>query len=106
MVMNMKKYQLTDEIMQYNGHILRRIRALRDFGIVKAGALGGWVEHERNLSQNGNCWVFDNACVYGEACVLENAQIFDEARVHGRANISENAQVYCSAHVTDYVYIL
>ncbi len=36
------KYELTDEITEVDGYIiLDRIRALRDFGDVKAGDLGG-----------------------------------------------------------------
>lgn len=76
------KYELTDET---NGSGLRRIRALRDiprYG-VKEGDLGGWVESEGNLTQEGDCWVFDNAqvCgnaqVFGNAMVCGNAQVFD-----------------------------
>ena len=46
-----------------------RIRALRDFGYVKTGDIGGFVESERNLSQDGDCWVSGNAQVYGNARV-------------------------------------
>ena len=46
-----KKYELTDETMEWEGHTLHRIKALRDFNDVKAGDLGGWVESEDNLSQ-------------------------------------------------------
>ena len=58
----MKRYELTDI---RNGK-LRRIRALRDIPRynVKAGDLGGWVESEKNLSQEGDCWVGGNARVY------------------------------------------
>lgn len=40
----MNKYELTSETSQYAGHILYRIKALKDFGSVKAGELGGWIE--------------------------------------------------------------
>ncbi len=39
-----KKYQLTDETQNYYGKTLYRIQALKDFGDVKAGDKGGWVE--------------------------------------------------------------
>jgi len=82
----MKKYKLTDETKIVNGTTLRRIEALRDFGIVKSGDLGGWfaesdifcVESENNLSQDGNCWVFDNACVF------DDARVSGSARRHSR----------------------
>lgn len=57
----MKKYELTNKTIP--GTNLRRIRALRDFGDVKAGDLGGFVESEKNLSHGGCCWVFGNARV-------------------------------------------
>lgn len=42
----MKKYELTTETLRYAGHTLHRIKALRDFGVFKAGELGGWIESE------------------------------------------------------------
>ena len=63
----MKKYELTDETIDVSGTTLHRIKALKDFGNVKKGELGGYVESERNLSQEGNCWVCGNAKVCGDA---------------------------------------
>ena len=64
------KYELTNETKTLaGGTVLHRIRALRDiprFG-VKAGELGGFVEGENNLSQDGN------ACVSGNAWVYDNS---------------------------------
>ena len=68
-----KKFELTDErIRLLNGTELRRIRALRDFADVKAGDLGGFVESEKNLSQEGNAWVYGNARVCGNAKIRSN----------------------------------
>ena len=75
----MKKYELTNETKTLaGGTVLHRIRALRDiprFG-VKAGELGGFVEEENNLSQDGKAWVFDNAEVSGNAKVYGNAEVY------------------------------
>lgn len=49
-----KKYKLTDEILEVGGHVLHRIKALRDFGNVKKGDIGGWIECEDNLSHCGS----------------------------------------------------
>lgn len=38
----MKKYKLTEETLEIDGHTLHRIVALRDFGEVKKGDLGGF----------------------------------------------------------------
>ena len=48
-----RKYELTDETIIRDGRILHRIRAVRDFADVKAGELGGWIEKESNLDQDG-----------------------------------------------------
>ena len=54
------KYELTEET-KYG---LYRIEALKDFGNVKKGDKGGWIEKEANLSQDGDCWVYGDAEVY------------------------------------------
>ena len=105
----MKKYELTNETKTLvGGTVLHRIRALRDiprFG-VKAGELGGFVEGEINLSQDGDAWVSGNACVfgnaevYGNACVSGNAKVYGNACVFGNAGVSGNAWVYDNAEVS------
>lgn len=82
----MKKYELTDETIEVYGTALHRIKALKDFGNVKKGELGGYVESERNLSQEGNCWVHGNAEVFGNAEVHGNARVFGNAEVCGNAD--------------------
>lgn len=66
-----KKYEFTGETKQVElllrTVILHRIRAVTDFGMVKAGELGGWIEKEENLSQEGKAWISDEAEVYGNA---------------------------------------
>lgn len=65
----MKKYEMLER--EVNG--LCRIKALRDFGNVKKGDIGGYIEKEANLSHDGDCWVYDNAQVCGDALVYGNA---------------------------------
>lgn len=43
--------------------MLYRIVALKNFGDVKKGDVGGWVASDRCLSQTGKCWVYDDAVV-------------------------------------------
>ena len=69
------------------GRKLYQIKALKDFGDFKAGDLGGYIEKEENLSQDGISWVFDNACVYDNALVCCNAY------VGGNACVYDNAQI-------------
>ena len=49
----MKKYELTEETVTVSGKTLHRIKAVRDFGSVKAGEFGGYIEKEENLSHFG-----------------------------------------------------
>ena len=70
----MKKFELTTEfITNAFGKKLFRIKALVEFGDVKAGELGGYVEKEENVSQDGDAWVSGNAEVSGDAEVRDNA---------------------------------
>ena len=101
----MKKYELTTETLQFAGHTLHRIKALRDFGSVKAGELGGWIESEENLSQANNSWVYNNAKVFDKARVYGDAAVLDDATVCGYAIVHDNVRVYDNAEVSDYVEV-
>ncbi|WP_375610886.1 MULTISPECIES: hypothetical protein [unclassified Bartonella] len=100
-----KKYELTDEMDEVGGRTLYRIRALKDFGNVKKGDLGGFIEKEGNLSHGGDCWVGDYARVYDNARVYQNAHIsgyayvYGDARVYGDALVSDEAKVYNYAKI-------
>ena len=94
----MKKYELTSEKKQHNGTTLYRINALKDFSDVKQGDLGGWLQGEHNLSQAGDCWVYDNAVVSGFATVLNNATVLDNAVVCDKA-VVYNSSIICDKAV-------
>lgn len=89
----MKKYELTGETKEIGGVTLHRIRALIDIPEhdVKAGDLGGWIEAERNLSQNGEAWVTGSACVTGKALVTGEARVTGNAWVRGNARVMESS---------------
>ena len=85
---------------------LFRIKALKDFNDVKKGNIGGYVESEKNLSQLGDCWIYDNAKVYDNAIVVGNAKVCDNARVHNNAHVRGNAQICGDAIISsnkDYI---
>lgn len=56
----MKKYELTAEFIEQWGKKLFRIKALISFGSVEASELGGYVEKEDNLAQDGDARVCGN----------------------------------------------
>ena len=94
-----KKYELTDETIKWYGKTLHRIKALKDFGDIKEGDLGGYIEKEDNLSHNNDCWICGNAQVFGNAEVYGNAQVFGNAEVYGNTQVFGDAEVYGNAQV-------
>lgn len=103
--MGNKKYILTDETRKVEDRILHRIKAVKDFNGVHEGDLGGWVESEDNLSQFGNCWIYDNAMVLDEAKVFDDATIRDKAAIYGWAIVCGKAMVSGHANVCDHAII-
>jgi len=82
----LKKYELTE---QHPDTGLWRIKALRDFGNVAKGDIGGWIEGEKNLSHEGDAWVYGKAEVFGDARVYGDAEVSGDARV-SRAKHTSN----------------
>jgi len=95
-----KKYELTNEKIMFFGKKLCRIRALKDFGNVNKGDLGGFIEKEENLSHEGICWIYKNAKAYDNVLITHNARIYDRAHIYNNAKIGGNAIVCNTALVT------
>ena len=117
-----KKYELAmdEAFCMMFGKKHYRIRALRNIpeqGIT-AGQIGGYVEGEKNLSQEGSCWIAHDALVSGDALVekdavvswrttiMDSAKITGKAMVTGFAVVSGNAVVGENAHVTGAAIIM
>lgn len=97
-----KKYNLLKrEKIIFEGRTLYRIKALKDFRIVKKGDLGGFVESEENLSHEGNCWIYHNAKVMDNAIVRDNAEVMDNAIVRDNAIIQDYATIKNNAEIVD-----
>lgn len=97
----MKKYELEESTkVEYNGISMCRIKALMNFTSVNGrfvshGDLGGFIEKEGNLSQEGICWIFDDARVFNEA------HVFDSAVIEGKANVLDSATIGDSVIVSE-----
>ena len=87
-----KKY----ELIETDCDGFYRIKALKDFQlitgeIVKKGYLGGLVNGEHNLSQEGNCWIgyharaLDNSRVLDDAVLKDHSDALDDSTVSGNA---------------------
>ena len=108
-----KKY----ELIPSDKEGLFRIKALKCFGGVMIGEIGGYVECENNLSQYGDCWIYcdavvrdnarveDNARVWGKAVVQDNAIVCGNAQVYDSTVVCNNANVYDNAEVCDNAVI-
>ena len=93
----MKKFEFTGETktisLFFRTATLHRIRAVAEFGLVKIGDLGGWIEKEENLSHEGKAWVCGDAKVWG------NAKVCGDAEVWGNAKVCGDAEVFSASHV-------
>lgn len=101
------KYEITKTSTVVHRIKVFRIKALKDFGDVKKGDLGGYVEGYKNLSIDGNCWIYDDAIVCENAVINNDAKVFNSAIVRGNAIVRNNARVhnhssvYCNAQISD-----
>lgn len=93
-----KKYELIESDIRG----LHRIKALRDFGDVRKGDIGGYVEHPYNLSHTGDCWIYNNAKVYDNAEILNDAKVYNNAHIFNNSKIYHNSQVYGNAEIFGY----
>jgi hypothetical protein len=101
------KYELASETktIDTGGRdiILHRIKALKDFGTVHKGDLGGWIEKEENLSQFGKCWIYDNAEAFNFARVSDDAQMFDNSAIYGHSRLSGHASIHAGSRIEDSI---
>ena len=101
-----KKYEIVEDMKSmYDGKVLYRIRALKDFDDVKKGDLGGYIQDYHNLSQEGNCWIYNEALVCGNAKVYFNANVYQQARICDSSKVFGNAQVYGCAIIYNDVEV-
>ena len=96
---------LKDQKLEFNNTVLYRVQ-------YENGKLGGWIESEDNLDQDGNCQVLEDGKVYGNAKVQGNAWVFGEAQVYnnavvnGVARVSGQSKVFGYAIVTDDTIVM
>ena len=109
---NEKKYELIEtpfNTLYYNDGNSFQIRALKDFGDVKKGDLGGYINNESCLSHDGDCWVYqkayvgngcfvsDNSKVCNGAIIVGNVKIHGDSLIDGRVIISGyNMEIDCT----------
>ncbi|KMT21496.1 hypothetical protein [Clostridium cylindrosporum] len=90
-----RKYELSKESKDHDHVAVYRIKALQSFitetGIeVNSGDLGGFIECENNLSQEGLSWIHNDSVVYKLGRVDGNCEVFDNSVVSERALLVNN----------------
>ena len=104
--MNFQKYKILK-----SGKNKGRIQALRSFNDVVKGDIGGFVDQERNLSQDGDSWVYgnglvyENGQVYGDSQVYENSQVIGNSQVFGDSQVHEGFYLYGNVYTTPNITI-
>ena len=102
-----KKFYLGHTITIGSSKVLHQIIAAKDIkcskGIIKRGDLGGYIEKEKNLSQEGNCWIYPDARIYDNVNVCGNA-VIDSSCVYGDARIYDNTMI-SSSEISDMAII-
>ncbi|ECG8591533.1 hypothetical protein FNI11_22680 [Salmonella enterica subsp. salamae] len=115
----MPKYRLSEEprafTYQADGEkksvLLRQVIAVTDFNDVKTGTPGGWVDAESVLSQQGECWIYDeNSMAFAGAQITGNARITQPCTLYNNVRIGDNvwidrADISDGAHISDNVTI-
>jgi len=101
-----QKFILTDEtIVLAKNLTLYRIKAVKDFGNIKAGTKGGYVQHVENLSQDGLCWIADDAIAFEFARISENGLLQGAAMARGYSRVYGNAVCRDYAILKDSVHV-
>lgn len=94
----MKYKLLQNDKIEFKGRTLYRIQAIKEVGPIKEGEIGGYVENENILSQEGECWIGGDSKVFGNSKIFDKAKIYDEAivrdsKISGNSVIAKNAFV-------------
>ena len=90
-----KKYvKLKDDKIKIDGTTLYRIVAVENFGDVREGELGGYIQTVKNLSQEGNCWIYDNAKAMGNSRMYDNSRMYGNSEMHDGSELHGNSEMY------------
>lgn len=115
------KYTIrTDMSKSFGNYTLYRVQSLRQIRplsyatnpyvglVIPSGSIGGWIQKQYNLSIQDECWVGEQAMVFGNARVKQssyvggNACIYGAANIRGHSNIRDHAQIFGNAQIGDY----
>lgn len=91
-----KKYDYTGKttalVTGYQAHQIVALKDIPKHG-VRAGDLGGWIQHERNLTHLDDCWVGEGCVVHGSAKIRSHALVAGLSEIGGSTLVMGNARV-------------
>ena len=103
--MTIMKYEILEQTQQLpDRRTAYRIKAVRDFGNVKKGEIGGFVEADDNLSHHGLCWIAGTAMALGRSRVTGDAQLKNRAQLRDWAVITDRCAVQDEAVLQDFAF--
>lgn len=94
----MKKYEFTGRTHEQYKQ-LKQIRLLNDLDNRGAGTLGGFIESENCLSQQGLSWIGPEVLVLGNSVIRDNAKVFGTAVIAD--SLIENSVLINGGHISD-----
>lgn len=102
----MIKYTIDkNQSITFEGRTLYRIKALRDFADVTKGDYGGYIQNYRNLSQDGTCWIYDDAKVLDKGSVSQSATVYHNAIVRDYVKIERTALIEDNAIISQHAIV-
>lgn len=107
----MKKFELDyTSQTKYKGRTLYRIKALNDFvttdgTLITKDDLGGYVQSEKNLDQNGTSWIFKGAMALDDSRVKDDAQLHHDALIKDKAVIENRASAHNNVKITGHACV-
>ncbi len=101
-----RKYRiLEDDTIVVDDVTLYRIEAIRSFSNVPRGTLGGYIQAEKNLSHEGNCWIYNDAKAMDNSKVMKNGKMYNLSCIKDNARLLGNSKMYNNSIMKDFAVI-
>lgn len=86
---------------------LYRVKAEQNFGLIRKGAIGGFVSgyHNMSLNERAWCWIYDDAKVIDDALLWSDAHIYDNVIVKDNALVLGHAKLYHNVVVKNFARV-
>lgn len=101
-----RKYRiLEDDTIVVDDVTLYRIEAIRSFSNVPRGTLGGYIQAEKNLSHEGNCWIYNDAMALGNSKVMKNGKMYNLSCIKDNARLLGNSKMHDKSMMKDFAVV-